>query len=140
MADPITVASRASAEQLAADYGPGLAADVEAALHAQRTAQRPGQYIDPASLGSLIVAIATLAWTIYTDLKRKTPDQPPETLARQISIHVNKHNTRTRDEDGRITSVIITEIIHAAGELSGTPEKHAEPPDRQQPAGEPSRS
>lgn len=128
MPDPITVASRASAEQLAADYGPGLAADVEIALHAQRTAQRPGQYIDPASLGSLIVAIATLAWTIYTDLKRKTPDQPPEALARQISIHINgnEHRTRPGDEDGRITSIVITEIIQAAGELSGTSEKRTE--------------
>jgi len=34
MTDPITVAARASAEQLAAEYGQGLAADVEAALHA----------------------------------------------------------------------------------------------------------
>jgi hypothetical protein len=138
MADPITVASRATAEQLAADYGTALAADVEAALHAHRTGQRPGQYIDPASLGSLIVATATLAWTIYADLRRKTPAQPPETLGRQISIHVNgsEHSTRPGDEVGRITSIVITEIIHAAGELTGTPERHAEPPDRQQPTGD----
>jgi hypothetical protein len=57
MTDPITAAARATAERLAAEYGPGLAADVDAALHARGTAQRPGRYLDPVSVGSLIVAM-----------------------------------------------------------------------------------
>ena len=32
MTDPIAAAARATADRLAAEYGPGLAADVEAAL------------------------------------------------------------------------------------------------------------
>jgi len=61
MTDPITAAARAAAAHLAAEYGPDLAADVEAALHSPGTTQRPSQYFDPVSLGSLIVTIATLA-------------------------------------------------------------------------------
>jgi hypothetical protein len=112
--DPIAVAARASAERLAAEYGADLAADVEVALHARRTAQRPDQYIDPVSVGSLIVAIATLAWTVYTDLRKKAPEQPQETLAREISIKVGEHNAHGQDSADKITSVVITEIIHAS--------------------------
>jgi hypothetical protein len=43
MTDPITVAARATADRLAAEYGPSLVADVDAVLHARGTAQRPGQ-------------------------------------------------------------------------------------------------
>jgi hypothetical protein len=73
MTDPVSTGARAAAERLTPDFGPGLAADVEAALHTRGSQQRPEQYFDPISLGALIVSIATLAWTIYTDLKKKTP-------------------------------------------------------------------
>src|SRR5690348_14084544 len=111
--DPVAVAARASARRLAAQYGAGLAADVEVALHARRAAQRPDQYLDPVSVGSLIVAIATLAWTVYADLREKDPDRPPETIAREISIKVSEHNAHDQDGARQITSVVITEIIHA---------------------------
>jgi hypothetical protein len=77
MTDPIAAAARAAAHRLAAEHGPGLAADVEAALHTRDADQRPGQYLDPVSLGTLIVAIATLAWTIYTDKRKQHPTRRP---------------------------------------------------------------
>jgi hypothetical protein len=114
MTDPITAAARATAERLAADYGPGLAADVEAALHARGAAQRPGQYLDPVSLASLIVAIATLAWTIYSDQREKTPDPPPAVVARHVRTELRKHNSTSQQETHRITEIVVTEIIQAA--------------------------
>ncbi len=45
---------------------------VEAALH--QSDGRPQQYVDPVAIGSLIVAIATLAWTIYKDQTKTTPE------------------------------------------------------------------
>jgi hypothetical protein len=64
MIDPVEHTVRAAAHRLVAEHGPGLVTDVEAALHARGSAQRPEQYLDPVSLGSLIVSVATLAWTV----------------------------------------------------------------------------
>jgi hypothetical protein len=55
---------------------PGVAAEVEAALAARQTPAVPPQYADPVALASLIVAIATLAWTVYTDLRKRTTAIP----------------------------------------------------------------
>lgn len=107
-------AARAAAEQLAADYGPGLAADVEAALYAEGTAQRPGQYIDPVSVGSLIVAIATLAWTVYSGLRKKTPEPAPGVVARHVRAELREHSGTSQQETERITEIVVTEIIQAA--------------------------
>ena len=115
MTDPITAGARAAAERLAPQYGPGLAADVEAALHTRDLEQRPERYFDPVSLASLIVSIATLAWTIYTDLKKKTPSPAPDVVARTVRTQLRTTTTSaaSQQETGRITEIIITEIIQA---------------------------
>lgn len=113
MTDPVAIAARAAARHLAADYGPGLAADVEAALHVQETAQRPGQYLDPVSLGSLIVAIASLAWTVYADLRKKTPEPSPDAVSRRVRVELREHSDTTPEKTERITEIIVTEIIQA---------------------------
>jgi len=118
MTDPIAAAARsaarAAADRLAAEYGPGLAADVEAALYARGSAQRPGQYLDPVSLGSLIVAIATLAWTIYTDQRKKTPEPSPDVVARHVRAELRQPSGTNEQETNRITEIVVTEIIQAA--------------------------
>jgi hypothetical protein len=114
MTDPIAAAARATAERLGDEYGPGLAADVEAALPARRAAQRPDQYIDPVSVSSLIVTIATLAWTVYSDLRKETPQPPPEDIARQVRAEVSEYDGPGTDDSDRITSIVVTEIIRAA--------------------------
>jgi hypothetical protein len=58
MTDPAADAARAAAVILAPSHGPNLPAEVEAALAARHG---PGRYLDPVSLASLIVSIATLA-------------------------------------------------------------------------------
>jgi hypothetical protein len=73
MTDPAAEAARAAAAALASQAGPGLLTEVEAALAARSTQQRPGRYLDPVSLAGLIVAIATLAWTVYNDQRSRTP-------------------------------------------------------------------
>ena len=75
MTDPAADAARSAAAILAADLGPNLPAEVEAALAARGTQQRPDRYLDPVSLAGLIVAIATLAWTIYNDRRKQTAGQ-----------------------------------------------------------------
>ena len=82
MTDPVADAARSAAVILAADLGPSLPAEVEAALAARDTQQRPDRYLDPVSLASLIVAIATLAWTIYT-----TTGAPAAPTRRPVRSH-----------------------------------------------------
>ena len=115
MTDPAADAARSAAVILAPDLGPNLPAEVEAALAARDTQQRPGRYLDPVSLASLIVSIATLAWTIYNDQRHRTPDPPPSSIASQV-------RTTLSDQDAiplppgteRITEVVAIEIIRQA--------------------------
>jgi hypothetical protein len=69
--DPVATASREAARQLAQEYGPRLAADVEVALHNRGEAKPPSQYADPIAIASLIVAIATFLYPIYSDWKKQ---------------------------------------------------------------------
>jgi hypothetical protein len=114
MSDPVSVGARAAAERLTPQYGPGLAADVEAALHTRGAEQRPERYFDPISLGALIVSIASLAWTIYTDLKKKTPSPAPEVVARTVRVELGKRGDADLTASGQITDVVVTEVINAA--------------------------
>lgn len=116
MSDPVEVTARATAAQLAAEYGPGVVAEVDAALYARRRAERPQQFVDPVSLGSLIVAVATLAWTIYADLRKRTPEPPQEEVERQVIVELQEQGAADRKDAERITAIAVTEAIRAARE------------------------
>jgi len=112
--DPVVTAARAAAAQLAARHGPGLPADVEVALATRGTTTRPGQYLDPVTLGGLIVDIATLAWTIYTDKRKTAPDPPPSTVARQVRIELRQQGGTSPHDTDQITEIVVTELLQAA--------------------------
>ena len=114
MTDPAADAARAAAAILAPDLGPNLPAEVEAALAARDTQQRPDRYLDPVSLASLIVAIATLAWTIYNDQRTRTPDPPPGSIARQVRITLRDQDVPLPPSTERITEIVATEITRQA--------------------------
>jgi hypothetical protein len=117
MTDPVADGARAAAERLTPDYGSGLAADVEAALHTRGQEQRPERYFDPVSLGALIVSIATLAWTVYTDLKKKTPRPAPDVVARTVRVELRNQGD-TAAPPAQLTEVVVTEVIKAAQDAS----------------------
>lgn len=110
MTDPVEEAARSAAAILAPDLGPSLPAEVEAALAARNTRQRPDRYLDPVSVASLIVAITTLAWTIYNDQRKHTPDPPPSSIARQVRITLRNQDTTLPPGSERITEIVATEI------------------------------
>ena len=114
MTDPAAGAARSAAAILAPDLGPSLPTEVEAALAARGTGQRPDRYLDPVSLASLIVAIATLAWTIYNDQRTRTPDPPPGSIARQVRITLRDQDISLPPGAERITEVVATEITRQA--------------------------
>jgi hypothetical protein len=117
MTDPVAGAARSAAVILAADLGPGLPAEVEAALAARDAQQRPDRYfIDPIGLATLIVAIATLAWTIYNDQRNRKTDLPsPPDIARQARITLREQDTILPVGTERITEIVATEITRQAG-------------------------
>jgi hypothetical protein len=116
MTDRVADAARSAAVILAPDLGSSLPAEVEAALAARHTQQRPDRYLDPVSLASLIVSIATLAWTIYNDLRNhrdhrdRTPDPPPDVIARQVRITLREQDIDLPPGAERITEIVATEI------------------------------
>jgi hypothetical protein len=121
MTDPAAAAARSAAAILAAELGPGLPAQVEAALAARGGQQRPDQYVDPVSIGILVVAIATLAWEIYRDKhkdkdKHATEPAQPSVIARQVRIALRERDVAVTPGTERITEVVATEIIRYASE------------------------
>jgi hypothetical protein len=60
------------------------------------------------------VAIATLAWTIYNDQRKHTPDPPPSSIARQVRIPLRDQDTTLPPGTERITEVVATEITRQA--------------------------
>jgi hypothetical protein len=112
MNDPAADAARYAAAILAPDLGPNLPAEVEAALAAAQ--HRPDRYLDPVSLASLIVAIATLAWTIYNDQRKHTPDPPSSSIARQVRITLRDQDVSLPPGTDRITEIVATEISRQA--------------------------
>src|SRR3954466_4649555 len=80
--------ARAAAERLAADYGPRLVPDVEAALYAAGSERRPEQYLDPISLAALIVAAAQFGWQLYQDHKKEAATPSREVVERRIRVEL----------------------------------------------------
>ena len=111
MTDPAAQAARSAAAILVPDFGPALPAEVEVALAGRG---RPDRYLDPVSLASLIVSIATLAWTIYNDQRSHASDPEPDTIARQVRITLREQDIAIPASTERITEIVATEITRQA--------------------------
>lgn len=109
--EPIEQSARAAAKRLAGEFGEQLPIDVEAALQASGTSQRPERYLDPISLGGLIVSIATLAWTVYKDLKKTTPKPSQDVIARTIRVRLRDDTELEPAQRDRIIDVVIEETL-----------------------------
>ena len=114
MTDAVADAARFAAAILAPELGPNPPAEVEAALAARDTQQRPDRYLDPVSLAILIVAVATLAWTIYNDHRNRAQEPQPSSIARQVRITLRDQDTPLPPGTEHITEVVATEITRQA--------------------------
>ena len=114
MSDLIAIAARAAAQQFEAEAGPGLVAEVEAVLATRESPSAPPQYVDPTALASLIVAIASLAWTVYTDMKKRTAKPSAEVIARTVRVGLREQGQAAAP--GHIVEVVVTEALRAAGD------------------------
>jgi hypothetical protein len=110
-AEVVGRAARAAAHSLAAEHGPRLEADVELALHTVAGRQSaPEQYFDPISLGALIVSAATLAWTIYKDLKKQTPTPAANVVTRRVRLELPAGEQISTSERDRIIELVVENI------------------------------
>jgi hypothetical protein len=80
-----------SAAQRLAILDPSLPANVEARLQQGAKTEPPAQY-EPASIAiaSLLVSVASLAWTIYSDLKNAAKSPAADSLERRVRVETEK--------------------------------------------------
>ena len=115
MSDPIEVGARAAAQRLAPEHGgPRLIADVEAALYTRDNSAPPAQYLDPLELGIFIVAIATLVWTVYRDLRTKTDKPSTELVTRSVQVQLRETYSTEFAKHERAATITIQETLNAA--------------------------
>ena len=110
MNDPVADNARGAAQRLSDELSPRLVADVEAALAAGEGRTVPDRYLDPISLGALVVSVAQLAWTVYTDLRKQTPEPSPEVIARTVRVKLAADDTPHSQRD-RIIEVVVEETV-----------------------------
>ena len=115
MANPTAGAARAAAVILAPELGDGLLAEVEVALAPYEAQQRQDRYLDPVSLGSLIVSIAALTWTVYKDVRARHTSPPSDVIARQVRVILREQDTVMPAGTERVIEIVAAEIIRHNG-------------------------
>jgi hypothetical protein len=105
--------ARAAARRLAAEINPDIKTTVETALRDHATDERYGA--DPVALGSLVVSAASLAWTIYRDLRDKTAKPDRKTVEQRVRIELPATDQVPAAQRDRIIGVVVEEVIEEAG-------------------------
>lgn len=100
--------ARAAAVRLAPEFGAGLPADVEAALHESSGGDR---YLDPVAVASLVISAAQFAWTIYIDLKKKSAKPSREVLARRVRVELADRTELEAGVRDRVIDVVVAETV-----------------------------
>ncbi|MFJ7219388.1 hypothetical protein [Amycolatopsis sp. NPDC098790] len=112
---PVERAAHAAARRIASG-GQRLEADVAAALYARDARPTPDQYFDPVTLGSLIVSIATLSWTVYKDIRAKALEPKHDTVTRRVRIELPPSEQISPTDQERILDIVVEEILKETDE------------------------
>jgi hypothetical protein len=105
--------ARAAARRLATEIDPDIKTTVETALRDHATDERYGA--DPVAVGSLVVSAASLAWTIYRDLRDKTPKPARKTVEQRVRIELPATDQVPAAQRDRIIEVVVEEVVEDAG-------------------------
>lgn len=106
--------ARAAAERLGAVFGEGVVVDVESVLH-QDADGRPGTFVEPVAIATLIVAVAQLAWMVFADLR--VPGQPepvPEVVARAVRVRLDHPTDLSAQDKALVIEVTVEEVVTRA--------------------------
>jgi hypothetical protein len=119
--DVVATVARSAARKLAGPLArPGLEMDVVAALYSRDSDRAADRYADPVEIGGLIVSIASLAWQIYSDRRKKGEKTDHKVLIqvlinRQEDEHLNSTRESTREStQEKIIQVVAGEVIDRA--------------------------
>lgn len=113
--------ARRAAGRLAPEIDPALPAVVEGQLRGGGGgggAGPPLRFLEPATtiaLAGLLVSLASLAWTIYRDLKKDAAAPSPEVLARRLRLDAELPEAVTTERRARLIAVIVEEVVAGAG-------------------------
>jgi hypothetical protein len=106
--DLVTATALAAADRIRGQLGIELTPDVEEALAGSPSAQLGERYLDPISLASLVVAAATLAWTVYRDLRKSTPSPSREAIVADIHLRLNGYRVAHGEE---AVDIVVDEVV-----------------------------
>lgn len=109
---PDDIARRAAAA-LSGEFGPGLAAAVEARL---QPGAAPRVFADPVTatiaLAALLVSAGKAGWDIYRDVKKGAAPAPaPQVLERRLRIAIGEVPGVTTAQRDRAITVVVEEIV-----------------------------
>jgi len=107
--------ARAAAAVLQSEMPAGFTGAVESALASGGRQQAPPTY-EPGTaiaLGSLLVSAASLAWTIYKDLRKETAQPSKSVLARKVRLRLSDEQMIDANRAERIIEVVVEEVVKA---------------------------
>jgi hypothetical protein len=64
------------------------------------------------------LSIANLAWTVYTDLKKKTPHPSPDVVAQTLRVELRDAGELDPAQQHRIIDIVVDETVQAANRVS----------------------
>lgn len=108
--DAVVRGARAAAGRLAREFGASLPADVEVALMVPQD-ERGARYLDPVAVAALIVSVAQLAWTLYTDLRKHTERPAPALVARMVRVQLADRTDLEPAERNRVIDIVVAETL-----------------------------
>lgn len=113
MGSPVDRIARSAAQRLALDADlPALVPEVERQLEIGDGIPSPDRY-EPVtmSIAALLVSVASLAWTVYTDLKKQTPKPDPEVVKRRIRVEIELPDGVPAAERDRIITAVVEQAM-----------------------------
>jgi len=72
--------------------------------------------VDPVSVGSLIVSVASLAWTIYAGLKKQASNPTRENVIVAVNAELHERGEAVSATERQMIEIVVTEVIRAAGD------------------------
>ena len=103
--------ARSAAAELAGELGPALPAYVERRLEAGT--QGGKQFLEPGTsiaLASLLVSMASLAWTIYRDLRKETEKPSLDVVRTRVRVQLEVPEGISLMQRDRMIAVVVEQL------------------------------
>jgi hypothetical protein len=107
---PAESIARGAAHRLAANGESAIRLEVERALSAAG-GRKPDQYVDVAAIGSLVVSVAALAWTVYTDLRARSGKVTREELRNTVRLRLHDSQAAADPDSAMVIEVVVDETL-----------------------------